>query len=55
MFEERLQHVIAELKEHSNLILFVDEAHTMVGAGSALGVPSDAANILKSVLARGEA
>jgi ATP-dependent Clp protease ATP-binding subunit ClpA len=54
MFEERLQHVIRELKEHPNLILFVDEAHTMIGAGSALGAPSDAANILKSVLARGE-
>jgi ATP-dependent Clp protease ATP-binding subunit ClpA len=54
MFEERLQHIIRELKEHSNLILFVDEAHTMVGAGSALGAPSDAANILKSVLSRGE-
>ena len=35
-------------------MLFVDEAHTMIGAGSALGAPSDAANILKSVLARGE-
>jgi ATP-dependent Clp protease ATP-binding subunit ClpA len=54
MFEERLQHIIRELKEHTNLILFVDEAHTMIGAGSAMGAPSDAANILKSVLARGE-
>src|SRR6185295_18467648 len=36
------------------LILFVDEAHTMVGAGSALGAPADAANVFKSVLARGE-
>jgi len=54
MFEERLQHVIRELKERPNLILFIDEAHTMIGAGSALGAPSDAANILKSVLARGE-
>jgi len=54
MFEDRLHHVIAEVKERPNLILFVDEAHTMVGAGSALGAPSDAANILKSVLARGE-
>src|SRR6185295_6842377 len=35
-------------------ILFIDEAHTMVGAGSALGAPSDAANVFKSVLARGE-
>src|SRR5687767_10823640 len=54
MFEDRIQNVIREVKERSNLILFVDEAHTMVGAGSALGAPSDAANIFKSVLARGE-
>ena len=54
MFEERLQTVIGELKEHPNLILFVDEAHTLIGAGSALGAPADAANVLKSVLARGE-
>jgi ATP-dependent Clp protease ATP-binding subunit ClpA len=54
MFEERIQHVIRELKERPNLILFVDEAHTLIGAGSALGAPSDAANILKGVLARGE-
>src|SRR5207249_5979136 len=53
MFEERIQNVIRELKERQNLILFVDEAHTMVGAGSALGAPSDAANVFKSVLARG--
>ena len=48
MFEDRIQNVIRELKERTNLILFVDEAHTMVGAGSALGAPSDAANIFKS-------
>ena len=54
MFEDRIQNVIRELKERPNLILFVDEAHTMVGAGSALGAPADAANIFKSVLARGE-
>jgi ATP-dependent Clp protease ATP-binding subunit ClpA len=54
MFEDRIQNVIREIKEHRNLILFVDEAHTLVGAGSALGAPSDAANIFKSVLARGE-
>jgi ATP-dependent Clp protease ATP-binding subunit ClpA len=54
MFEDRMQHVIGELKERTKLVLFVDEAHTMIGAGSALGAPSDAANILKSVLARGE-
>ncbi len=54
MFEDRMQNVIREVKEHPNLILFVDEVHTMVGAGSAMGAPSDAANILKGVLARGE-
>jgi len=54
MFEERLQNVIRELKERPNLILFIDEAHTIVGAGSAIGAPSDAAQILKSALARGE-
>src|SRR6266852_2971008 len=54
MFEERLQHVIREVKERPNLILFVDEAHTIVGAGSALGAPSDAGQVFKSVLARGE-
>ena len=54
MFEERIQHVIRELKEHPNLILFIDEAHALVGAGSAIGAPSDAANMLKAVLARGE-
>jgi ATP-dependent Clp protease ATP-binding subunit ClpC len=54
MFEERMQHVIREVREHPNLVLFVDEAHTLIGAGSALGAPSDAADILKSVLARGE-
>jgi ATP-dependent Clp protease ATP-binding subunit ClpA len=54
MFEDRIQNVIREIKERPNLILFVDEVHTMIGAGSALGAPSDAANIFKSVLARGE-
>src|SRR3954470_7715219 len=54
MFEDRLQNVIRELKEQPHLIVFVDEAHTIVGAGSALGAPSDAANVFKSVLARGE-
>lgn len=54
MFEDRIQNVIREIKEHSNLILFIDEVHTMIGAGSALGAPSDAANVFKSVLARGE-
>ena len=54
MFEDRMQNVIREVKERPRFVLFVDEAHTMIGAGSALGAPSDAANILKSVLARGE-
>jgi len=54
MFEERIHNVIREVKERPDLILFVDEAHTMVGAGSALGAPSDAANVFKSVLSRGE-
>lgn len=54
MFEERLQGIIAEVKERPDLILFVDEAHTIIGAGSALGASSDAANMFKSALARGE-
>ena len=54
MFEERLQCVIAEVRERPNLVLFVDEAHTIIGSGSALGAPSDAGQILKPVLARGE-
>ncbi len=54
MFEDRIQNVIREIKERPNLILFIDEVHTMIGAGSALGAPADAANVLKSVLARGE-
>jgi ATP-dependent Clp protease ATP-binding subunit ClpA len=54
MFEDRIQNVIREIKERPNLILFIDEVHTMIGAGSALGAPSDAANVFKSVLSRGE-
>ncbi len=54
MFEDRIEKVIAEVKERKNILLFIDEAHTLVGAGSAMGVPSDAANIFKSALARGE-
>ena len=54
MFEDRIQNVIREIKERPNLVLFIDEVHTMIGAGSALGAPSDAANVFKSVLARGE-
>ncbi len=54
MFEDRIERIIKELKEKQNIILFIDEAHSLVGAGSAMGVPSDAANIFKSSLARGE-
>ena len=54
MFEDRIEKIVRELKKRKNIILFVDEAHTIIGAGSALGVPSDAASILKSSLARGE-
>ena len=54
MFEDPIESIIRELKDHPNLIVFVDEAHTMIGAGSALGAPSDAADMFKSVLARGE-
>jgi ATP-dependent Clp protease ATP-binding subunit ClpC len=54
MFEERLQGIINEVKERHDLILFVDEAHTIIGAGSALGASSDAANMFKGALARGE-
>ncbi|PZC44294.1 MAG: ATP-dependent Clp protease ATP-binding subunit ClpC, partial [Chloroflexi bacterium] len=52
-FEERLKKVIEEIKLSSNCILFIDEVHTMVGAGAAEGAV-DAANILKPSLARGE-
>lgn len=52
-FEERLKKVIDEVKKHKDWILFVDELHTLVGAGSTEG-SMDAANIMKPVLARGE-
>lgn len=52
-FEERLRRLIGELKAHPEIVLFIDEIHTMVGAGSAPG-SLDAANILKPALARGE-
>ncbi len=52
-FEERLKVIIKELKEDKNNIIFIDELHTLVGAGSAEG-SLDAANILKPALSRGE-
>ncbi|MBI4208366.1 MAG: ATP-dependent Clp protease ATP-binding subunit [Deltaproteobacteria bacterium] len=54
MFEDRIEKIVKEVKDRENIILFIDEAHSIIGAGSAMGVPSDAANILKSTLARGE-
>lgn len=54
MFEERIKGIIDEVKERDNMILFIDEAHTIIGAGAALGTSSDAANMFKSALARGE-
>lgn len=52
-FEERLRQLIEELQRHPEIILFIDEIHTIIGAGSAPG-SLDAANILKPALARGE-
>ena len=52
-FEERLRRLIEELKAHREIILFIDEIHTIIGAGGATG-SLDAANILKPALARGE-
>lgn len=52
-FEERMKQLIAELQQRKNVILFIDEIHLLVGAGSAEG-SMDASNILKPTLARGE-
>ena len=52
-FEERMQKVIKEVEEDENIILFIDEIHTLVGAGGAEGA-IDASNILKPALARGK-
>lgn len=52
-FEERIKTVIKELNDHPEVILFIDEIHTLMGAGNAQG-SLDAANILKPALARGE-
>ncbi len=54
MFEERIKGIIDEVKEKNHIILFIDEAHTIIGAGSAMGTSSDAGNMFKSALARGE-
>lgn len=52
-FEDRIKKLIDEIKQHKNVILFIDELHTIVGAGAPEG-SMDAANILKPALARGE-
>ena len=52
-FEERIKAILAELQDAPNVIVFIDELHTMVGAGNASGA-MDAANIMKPALARGE-
>ncbi len=52
-FEERLKGILKELKENQDLIVFIDEIHSLIGAGSAEG-SLDAANILKPALSRGE-
>ena len=52
-FEERLKKVLEEVKKHENWTLFIDELHTLVGAGAGEG-SMDAANIMKPALARGE-
>ncbi|MDR2445744.1 MAG: ATP-dependent Clp protease ATP-binding subunit [Treponema sp.] len=52
-FEERLKKIVGELKQAANIILFIDEIHTVIGAGNPEGA-NDAANMLKPRLARGE-
>ncbi len=52
-FEERIRAILTEVKKHPDVILFIDEIHTIVGVGSAAG-SMDAANMLKPALARGE-
>jgi len=53
-FEERMQQLITELREDENVILFIDEVHEIVGAGTSDGSSMDAGNILKPALARGD-
>jgi ATP-dependent Clp protease ATP-binding subunit ClpA len=53
-FEKRLKGVIAELKKNPGAILFIDEIHTVIGAGAASGGVMDASNLIKPVLANGE-
>ena len=52
-YENKLKTVISEASQNPNLILFIDELHNLIGAGSAVGAPMDAANLLKPALASG--
>ncbi|MBU2042477.1 MAG: ATP-dependent Clp protease ATP-binding subunit ClpA [Alphaproteobacteria bacterium] len=52
-FEERLKQVVKELETHDNAILFIDEIHTVIGAGATSGGAMDASNLLKPALASG--
>lgn len=53
-FEERLKGFVEEIKEDGQVLLFIDEFHTLIGAGNGANEPMDAANILKQALGRGE-
>ncbi|MBP7190189.1 MAG: AAA family ATPase [Rickettsiaceae bacterium] len=53
-FEERIKSLVEEFKDNQNAILFIDEIHTMIGAGVTSGGSMDASNLLKPALARGE-
>ncbi len=52
-FEERLKQVMKEIEQHKNAILFIDEIHTVIGAGATSGGAMDASNLLKPALAQG--
>ncbi|MEX8517855.1 MAG: ATP-dependent Clp protease ATP-binding subunit ClpA [Leptothrix sp. (in: b-proteobacteria)] len=53
-FEQRLKSVLKQLKEHPNAVLFIDEIHTLIGAGAASGGTLDASNLLKPALSSGQ-
>ena len=53
-FEERIKQVVDEVIKNGNIILFIDEIHTIIGAGATGESTIDASNILKPVLSRGE-
>jgi len=53
-FEKRLKQVLAELKKHPDAVLFIDEIHTIIGAGAASGGTMDASNLIKPILQSGE-